>query len=51
MFLEGITGIKSRDNHSQAYINGWMKNLESNPKWIISASSQSQKAVQYILGK
>jgi len=49
MFLENITGIKCKEDNSQAYINGWIANLENNPKWIISASSQSQKAVEHIL--
>ncbi len=51
MFLEGITGIKCREDNSQAYINGWLSRLQDNPKWIISASSQSQRAVEHILGK
>jgi len=49
MFLESITGIKCKEDNSQAYINGWIANLENNPKWIISASSQSQRAVEHIL--
>lgn len=49
MFLENITGIKSKENNSQAYINGWLERLENNPKWIINASSQSQRAVEHIL--
>jgi antirestriction protein ArdC len=36
---------------SQAYINGWIKHLKNNPKEIVFASGQSQKAVEYILNK
>ena len=51
MFLSGITGIECKDDDKNhiAYIQGWLENLESNPKWIISASSQSQRAVEHIL--
>jgi len=51
MFLQGITGVECDTDNSQAYINGWLERLENNPKWIISASSQSQRAVEHILGK
>jgi antirestriction protein ArdC len=49
MFLENITGINAKENNSQAYINNWLERLENNPKWIINASSQSQRAVEHIL--
>lgn len=35
---------------SAAYIQGWLKPLKSDPQMIISASSQAQKAYDYILG-
>tara|TARA_R110002020_G_scaffold255540_2_gene469335 strand:+ start:321 stop:1232 length:912 start_codon:yes stop_codon:yes gene_type:complete len=51
MFLVGILGLEPKDNkvNSQAYINGWVKQLKDHPKMILEASSQSQKAVEYIL--
>lgn len=53
MFLVGITGLEPKNDiaNSQAYINGWIKHLEDNPKEILFASSKSQKAVEYILNK
>tara|TARA_R100000808_G_scaffold906_1_gene4316 strand:+ start:2402 stop:3337 length:936 start_codon:yes stop_codon:yes gene_type:complete len=53
MFLTNILGLKPKDNekNSQAYINGWIKHLKNNPKEIVFASGQSQKAVEYILNK
>jgi antirestriction protein ArdC len=34
-----------------AYINGWIKILGSNPRFIIDASLEAQKAVDFILNK
>ena len=50
-FLVAITGIVPKDNakNSQAYINGWIKHLTDHPKEALNASSQAQKAVEYIL--
>lgn len=45
------TGIwnKTIDNNT-AYIQSWLKVLKNDKKFIISASQQAQKAVDYILG-
>jgi antirestriction protein ArdC len=53
MFLTNILGLEPKDSekNSQAYINGWIKHLKNNPREIVYASSQSQKAVEYILNK
>jgi antirestriction protein ArdC len=37
--------------NSVAYIQGWLKPLQNDPKFVISASSKAQKAVNYMLGK
>lgn len=37
-------------NNSIAYIDGWIKNLESNPDYIFKASRFSQQAFEYITG-
>ena len=53
MFMVGILDLNPKDNvkNSQAYINGWISYLKNNPKEIISASSKSKKAIEYILNK
>lgn len=53
MFLTNILGLEPKDSerNSQAYINGWISFLKNNPKEIMFASSQSQKAVEYILNR
>ena len=44
-----ITGIESavREDHSK-YINNWLKALKNDKKFIFAASSQAQKAVDYL---
>lgn len=36
--------------NSVAYIQGWMKKLENDPKMIVWAASRAEKAAKYILG-
>lgn len=36
-------------NNSTAYIQGWSKKLKEQPKMIVYASAQAQKAIDYIL--
>jgi antirestriction protein ArdC len=50
-FLSAETGTKKEviDN-SASYIKGWLDKLESDDKFIIYASTQAQKAVDYIKG-
>ena len=52
MFLISILGLepKDSDGNSQAYINGWVKHLKDHTKEVLFASTQSTKAVEYILG-
>lgn len=50
MNIIGIETSKSFKN-SSAYIQGWLSKLRSDVKFIVSASSKAEKAVDYILGK
>lgn len=45
-----ISGIPMDVENSQAYLNGWIKVLKSEPKWIIKAVNEAKKAVEFILG-
>lgn len=51
-YLNSHTGIldKGIDN-SAAYIQGWLTKLKNDKRFIISASGQAQKAVDFILGR
>lgn len=49
MNLVGIETTKSFRN-STAYIQSWLKVLRNDNKFIVSASSKAEKAVNYILG-
>ena len=51
MFLVSVTGINPKDSmtNSQAYINGWINKLKSEPNMIMQAAAQSDKAVKHIL--
>lgn len=50
MNLLGIETIKTFRN-SAAYIQSWLKVLKSDNKFIVSASSKAEKAVNYIMGE
>lgn len=49
-YLTSHTGVASKvfDN-SVAYIQGWLSVFKSDPKFLIQASAQAQKAVDFIL--
>jgi antirestriction protein ArdC len=51
--LNNHTGILTDEtlNDSSAYIQGWLKKLRDDKKFIIEASGKAQKAVDYILNK
>jgi antirestriction protein ArdC len=54
LYLEAITGIQTAIDdfkNSQAYINGWISKLKSDPKLIMSASTKAHEAVELILSK
>jgi antirestriction protein ArdC len=49
-YLCGICGIENATiDNSDAYIQGWLKKLKSDKKFIVMASGLAQKAVDYIL--
>jgi antirestriction protein ArdC len=48
-FLCAHAGIETTVNNSAAYIKGWLRKLQSDPKLAIIAASQGQKATDYIL--
>ena len=49
-FLCGYCGIENVTiDNSAAYIQGWLKKLRSDNKFIVMASGLAQKAVDYIL--
>ena len=50
MLLSSLS-IEGVFQNSVSYIDSWSKFLQNNTKAIISASSQAQKAVDYILNK
>lgn len=48
-YLCGISGIENATiDNSAAYIQGWLKKLRSDKKFIITAASLAQQAVDYI---
>lgn len=49
--LMNILGIEANKTfrNSTAYIQSWLKVLKNEPRWIVSASSRAEKAVEYIL--
>ena len=51
-FLCAAAGIQDPtiDNNA-AYIQGWLKYLSSDPKALLVAGAQAQKAADYILGR
>ncbi len=49
-YLCGICGIENITiDNSAAYIQGWLKKLKSDKKFIVMVSGLAQKAVDYIL--
>ena len=50
-FLCAFAGIEDPTlQNSASYLNGWLKCLRSDPKALIVAGAQAQKAADYILG-
>ena len=51
-YLESLTGIASKTfDQNAAYINGWLSKFQNDKRFIVSASAQSQKATDFILGQ
>ena len=49
-YLQCYAGISSQFEQSAAYVAGWLQVLKNDHRFVISASSAAQKAVDYILG-
>jgi len=50
-YLCGITQIANRTlDNSTAYIQGWLSKLRRDPKVLVQAAAQAQRAVDYITG-
>lgn len=49
-YLSNLSGLSelAQDNEI-AYIQGWIKALQSDPKWIVWAASKAESAVRFIL--
>lgn len=50
-FLCQATGIDNDTQNTQAYINGWLHQLQNDPKMIVWAAGRAAKAADYIQGK
>jgi antirestriction protein ArdC len=51
-FLCCAAGIADRTiENSAAYVGAWLKRLKSDPKLVVQAAGQAQKAADYILGR
>jgi antirestriction protein ArdC len=49
--LAGIAGIENVTlNNSAAYLQGWLSKLQSEPKLLVQAAGQAQKAADWIQG-
>lgn len=50
-FLNSTAGLQTENSfrNSTAYLQGWLKALKDDPKMIINASAQAEKATEYIL--
>jgi antirestriction protein ArdC len=50
-FLCGHCGIEPAVIENQAaYIQNWLKKLQSNKKWLVYSAARAQKAIDFILG-
>jgi antirestriction protein ArdC len=50
--MSGLTGIENKTiEESASYLKGWLSRLRNDPKLLISAASQAQKAVDFMTGK
>lgn len=52
-FLMAEAGLENKTpiENSASYIDGWRKRLSDDPKLIVQASSEAQKATNFILGR
>lgn len=50
-FMLSMCGLSENiTTNNQAYINGWIEKLQSDPKVLFQASKEAQKACEFILG-
>tara|TARA_R110002020_G_scaffold475701_1_gene711815 strand:+ start:57 stop:242 length:186 start_codon:yes stop_codon:yes gene_type:complete len=50
-FLNAYAGIKEANfKNSLAYLKGWLKPLQDDPKMLIYAAQKAHQAANYILG-
>jgi antirestriction protein ArdC len=49
-FLQGLVGIESTIESSAAYLKHWAEVLRGDPKLIVQAGAQAQKAADYVQG-
>lgn len=51
-YLCGTAGIENKTvNNSASYLDSWLKAIKGNPKMLVQAAAQAQKAADFILGK
>ena len=52
-FLCGITAIDNErlNDNRDAYIKNWLRALKDDPKLVVKAAGQAQKAADFILGR
>jgi antirestriction protein ArdC len=50
-YLCSLAGIDNQIENNAAYINSWIKALKNNQKWLVSAASQAEYAVNWIKEK
>lgn len=50
-FLTSEAGIVSTFDNSAAYLGAWIRTIKEDPKAIIKAGAQAQRAADYILGR
>jgi antirestriction protein ArdC len=43
-------GVNSDFDNTAAYVQSWLSALKDNPEMVMSASSEAQKVVDYLLG-
>lgn len=48
-FLQALCGIENQQEQSASYIEGWLKRLKSDKRCLFTASSNAQRAVEFIL--
>jgi antirestriction protein ArdC len=48
--LASMFGVNSDFDNTAAYVQSWLGALKDNPEMVVSASSEAQKVVDYLLG-